>query len=243
MRSSSWRAHPPRAAHALPLSTSTRESLGLLSVFWQRSDDRRETLASAEKARSRGRVRKAVRCYLKVLEHDPADHVVRSKLAPLLAKVGRWDESRQNFDKAANGYLDAGFTPKAIAVWTVAAQTFPEQVEYWERIANEQVKRGKRQDAVLALLQGRSMLGSKRQRPLAVLLLRQVLELEPGHVDATIDLADQLRRDGTRDEAKRLLAGLLVRIGKVRSLRRRVRFAQFRLEPSIRGVLDWALAR
>jgi len=105
------------------------------------------------------------------------------------------------------------------------------------------VKSGKRQDAVLVLLQGRSMLRNKRQRPLAVLLLRQVLELEPGHVDATIDLADQLRRDGTHDEAKRLLAGLLVRIGKVRSLRRRVRFAQFRLEPSIRGVLDWALAR
>ena len=70
-----------------------------------------------------------------------------------------------------------------------------------------------------------------------------MLELEPGHVDGTIDLADLLRRDGIRDEAKRLLAGLLVRIGKVRTLRRRVRFAQFRVEPSVRGVLDWALAR
>src|SRR5438309_3914443 len=197
----------------------------LLFVFWRRSYDRGKTLAAAEKARSRGRVRKAVRCYLKVLEHDPADHVVRSKVAPLLARVGRWDESRQNFDKAANGYLDAGFTPKAIAVWTVAAQTFPEQVEYWERIANEQVKRGKRQDAVVALLQGRSMLRKKKQRPLAVLLLRQVLELEPGHVDVTLDLADLLRREGTRDEARKLLGQLLVRIGQVRRLRRRVRFA------------------
>src|SRR2546425_10855757 len=120
---------------------------------------------------------------------------------------------------------------------------FRSQVEYWERIANEQVKSGKRQDAVLVLLQGRSMLRNKRQRPLAVLLLRQVLELEPGHVDATIDLADQLRRDGTHDEAKRLLAGLRGRVGKVRSLRRRVRFAQFRLEPSIRGALGRALVR
>src|SRR2546426_9394837 len=51
----------------------------LLFVFWRRSYDRGKTLAAAEKARSRGRVRKAVRCYLKVLEHDPADHVVRSK--------------------------------------------------------------------------------------------------------------------------------------------------------------------
>ena len=212
-------------------------------MFWRRTYDRGKTLAAAEKARSRGRTRKAVRCYLQVLEHDPNDHVVRSKLAPLLAKLGRWDEARQNFDKAAEGYLAAGFSPKAIAVWTVAAQTFPEQVDYWERIANEQVKRGKRQDAVFALLQGRSMLRKKRQRPFAVMLLRQVLELEPAHVDATLDLADLLRRDGVRDEAKRLLSGLLVRIGKVRTLRRRVRFAQFWVEPSIRGVLDWALAR
>jgi tetratricopeptide (TPR) repeat protein len=212
-------------------------------VFWGRNYDRSKTLAAADKARSRGRVRKAVRCYLKVLEHAPGDHVVRSKVAPLLARAGRWDESRQNFDKAASGYLEAGFVPKAIAVWTVAAQTFPEQVEYWERIANEQVKRGKRQDALLALLLGRSMLGKKRQRPLAVLLLRQVLELEPGHFDATLDLADLLRRDGSREEANRLLSGLLVRIGKVRGLRRRVRFAQLRLEPSLRAALDWVFAR
>ena len=212
-------------------------------MFWGKTYDRGKTLAAAEKARSRGRVRKAVRCYLKVLEHAPEDHVVRSKVAPLLARVGRWEEARLNFDKAATGYVDQGFVPKAIAVWTVAAQTFPEQVDYWERIANEQAKRGKRQDAVLALLQGRSMLRKKRQRPLATLLLRQVLELEPGHVDATLDLADLLRRDGTRDEAKRLLAGLLVRIGKVRSLRRRVRFAQFWVEPTLRGALDWAFAR
>jgi tetratricopeptide (TPR) repeat protein len=127
----------PRA-HGQPLSTFTRETLGFLFVFWGNAYDRSKTLAAAEKARSRGRVRKAVRCYLKVLEHAPDDHVVRSKVAPLLARAGRWDESRQNFDKAAAGYLDAGFVPKAIAVWTVAAQTFPEQVDYWERIANEQ---------------------------------------------------------------------------------------------------------
>jgi len=84
----------------------------LLFVFWRRSYDRGKTLAAAEKARSRGRVRKAVRCYLKVLEHDPADHVVRSKVAPLLARAGRWDESRQNFDKAAAGYLARGSRPR-----------------------------------------------------------------------------------------------------------------------------------
>jgi tetratricopeptide (TPR) repeat protein len=214
-------------------------------VFFKKTYDRAKVLAAADKAKASGRVRKAVKGYLKVLEHDPEDHAVRAKVAPLLAARGKWEQAIQSFDKAAQGFLDKGFAPKAIAVWAVAAETFPERVEYWERIANEQVKRGRRQDAVVALRQGRSRLRKKAQRPLAVLLLRQVLELEPGHVDATLDLADLLRRDGTRDEARNLLALLLTRIGHARGrdLRRRVRLAQFRLEPSFRGALDWALAR
>jgi tetratricopeptide (TPR) repeat protein len=212
-------------------------------VFFKKKYERARVLAAADKARSRGRVRKAVKGYLQILEHEAEDHPVRAKVAPLLAAMGKWEQSIQSFDKAAQGFLEKGFAPKAIAVWTVAAETFPERVEYWERIANEQVKRGKRQDAVVALLQGRSMLRKKKQRPLAVLLLRQVLELEPGHVDVTLDLADLLRREGTRDEARKLLGQLLVRIGQVRRLRRRVRFAIFRVEPTFRGAIDWALAR
>jgi tetratricopeptide (TPR) repeat protein len=211
-------------------------------VFWRKAYDRNVALATAEKAKARGRVRKAVRWFRKVLDHNPGDLQVRAKIAPLLARLKRWDEAKSSFDVAAAGFLDAGFDAKAIAVWTVAAQTFPEHVEYWERIANEQVKRGRRQDAVEALLQGRSQLRNKRQRPMAALLLRQVLALEGTHLEATLDLADLLRRDGIREEARRLLAGLLG-IVAVRSQRRRVRFAQFRLEPTFRGVLDWAFAR
>ena len=211
-------------------------------MFWTKPYDRGTAIATADKARARGRVRKAVRWYRKVLAENDADHAVHARLAPLLAKLKRWDDARKSFDKAAAGFLAAGFAPKAIAIWTVAAQTFPEQVEYWERIANQQVMLGKRADAILALLQGRSMLTKKRHRPLAALLLRQALELQPGHIEASLDLADLLRRDGIRDEAKRLLNSLLIRVGKGR-MRRRIRYAQLKLEPSLRGALNWAFAR
>jgi Flp pilus assembly protein TadD len=211
-------------------------------VFWRKAYDRNVALATAEKARARGRVRKAVHWFRKVLDHKPDDFQVRAKIAPLLAQLGRWDEARTNFDQSAEGFLAAGFAPKAIAVWTVAAQTFPEHVEYWERIANEQVMRGCKQDAVATLLQGRAQLRKKQQRSLAMLLLRQVLALDGVHVEATLDLADLLRRDGVYHEAKRLLASLLSVVAK-RPQRRRVRFALFRLKPSFRGALDWARAR
>src|SRR5438128_4953139 len=193
-------------------------------MFWSRPYDRGTALATAEKARQRGKVRKAVKWYLKELKNEPADLQTNAKVAPLLARLGRGDESRQRFESAAQGFLAAGFEPKAIAVWTVAAQTFPEHVEYWERIANQQVIRGKRQDAVHALLEGRKQLRKKRQRPLAQLLLRQVLALEGAHLEATLDLADLLRREGVRLEARKLLSGVLsVAAGKHQ--RRKVRFA------------------
>jgi Flp pilus assembly protein TadD len=211
-------------------------------VFWTKAYDRNVALATAEQAKARGRVRKAVRWFRKVLDHQPNDLQVRAKIAPLLARLGRWDEARTNFDKSAEGFLAAGFASKAIAVWTVAAENFPEHVEYWERIANEQVMRGRRQDAVLALMQGRAQLRKKGQRPLATLLLRQVLALDGVHLEATLDLADLLRRDGVCHEARRLVEGLLSVVVR-RSERRRVRFALFRLEPSFRGALNWACAR
>ena len=74
-----------------------------------------------------------------------------------------------------------------------------------------------------------------------MLLLRQALELEPGRVEVTLDLADLLRRDGIKEEARRLLTTALLRVGRGK-LRRAVRFAQFRLEPNFRALIAWALA-
>jgi len=209
-------------------------------LFWRKPYDRATALATAEKARARGSIRKALKWYRKVLDAEPGNAQVRTRIAPLLARLGRWVESRAAFEMAADGFLAQGFVPKAIAVWTLAAHTFPEQVEYWERIANQQVMCGRKADAVRALLDGRARLRKRRQRPMAVLLLRQALELEPGRVEVTLDLADLLRRDGIKDEAKRLLSTALLRVGRGK-MRRKVRFAQLRVEPSFRGVLAWAL--
>ena len=211
-------------------------------MFWRKTYDRGHALAVAEKARARGSTRKAVRWYLKVLEHQPNDHQTNARVAPLLARLGRWEEARSSFDRAADGFLSAGFAPKAIAVWSVAAQNFPEHVEYWERIANQQVLGGRKQDAVVTLIGGRKRLRKKRQRPLAMVLLRQALTLDPMHVEATLDLADLLRKDGARAEARRILSAALGFV-RARPARRKVRFALFRIEPSFRGALDWALAR
>ena len=207
-------------------------SLKFAAVFRRKSYNRTSTLTAANEARGRGRVRKAISGYSEILRNQPDDHQVHARIAPLLAKVGRREESRKSFNAAGDGYLAAGFADKAIAVWALAAQHFPEDVRFWERIANEQVRRGHKADAVRALLQGRDQLRSRSQRPRAILLLEQVLALDAFNVDAKLDLAKLLRLEGKRREAKRLLNELSRTVQGPKASR--VRAAQFRISPSFR---------
>jgi tetratricopeptide (TPR) repeat protein len=210
---------------------------------WKKVYDRTTVLDKADRARGRGSVRKAIRGYTTILQNDPTDHQVHARVAPLLARTRRWDDARKSFDAAGAGFLKQGFADKAIAVWTSAAQHFPEDVEYWERIANEQLRRGRRADAVNALLQGRLQFRARRQRATAVMLLRQVLAVDAFHFEGTIDLCSLLSKEGAggKAEAERLLR-CLERWVTQRTLRRRLRLAQLRLAPSFQRAMAWATA-
>lgn len=209
--------------------------------FRKKPYDRSTTLAAADKARGRGSIKKAVVAYSQILAREPDDHQVHARIAPLLARIHRWKEARESFDAAGAGYLKAGFADKAIALWTVAATHFPEDVEYWERIANEQVRRGRKADAIKSLLDGRAMLRARRQRPLAILLLRQVLSLQPIHFETTLDLARLLSAEGETAEASKLLQNLR-RYAHGPNVRR-LRAAQFRISPGLRAAIDWIAGR
>lgn len=213
----------------------------IAAMFWRKQYNRTSTLAAADKARSRGRVRKAISGYSKILENEPNDYQVHAKVAPLFAKVRRWEDSRKSFHAAGQGFLAAGFSDKAVAVWTMAAQHFPEDVPYWERIANEQVKRGRKVDAVHTLLQGRQQLRARFQRPLAIQLLEQVLVIDPSHFDATLDLVKLFRIEGQRPKAEKLLNDLSR--DAVGPRLKRIRAAQFRLSPGFRAFFAWVFPR
>lgn len=211
--------------------------------MWWRSKpyDRSARLTSADEAREKGQWRKAVRNYLEVLAHEPDDAATHARVAPLLAKLGRDGEARASFDRAGDTFMARGFAVKAVAVWSLAAQSFPADVFYWRRIAEEQVLRGHTADAVATLRTGRASLKGRRLRPLAIQLLHRVLELQPAHVEVTLDLANLLRIEGLADEALRLVRGL-ARLVRGSTLRR-VRLSEFRLAPSYRVAVAWLFAR
>jgi len=206
-------------------------------ALWRKKPyDRTEVLAAADKARAQGRIRKAVAGYRKVLAVDPNDIAVHGKIAPLLAQRRQRDEALRSFQFAAQGHLKAGFQDRALAVYTQAAAHFPEEAWIWDEIARLHLLRGRRADAVNALLDGGIRLG-RQVRPKGIVLLRKALEIEPWHLEATLALARLLARSGEKVEALDMLEDLAQRVrGKGR---RRVRRAIFGLSATPGNAWRW----
>jgi tetratricopeptide (TPR) repeat protein len=206
----------------------------------EKSYDRFAILAAAEKARTKGRVRKAIAEYRKVLEIDRGDFEIHGKIAPLLAERKQLAGAWTSFVTAAEGYLREGHGDKALSMYTQAARYLPRQIEVWESIARLQVGRGRPPDAVKALITGSRYFRRKQDRPQAIRLLRRAFETEPWHFEATHILARLLITVGDRREALQLLEGLAER-SQGRNLRRACA-TLFRMAPSLGAAWRWLKA-
>ena len=201
--------------------------------------DRRKLLVHAAKARKKGKPRRAIEAYRRVLEAEPHDTEVHRKIAPLLARVGQHQAAMDSFTQAMQGLIRSGFEARAVGVCREATEYYPRQVELWETIARLRLKVANAADAVSALLEGRSHFRRRRHLPKAIRLLERAYEIDPTNVTVSFDLSRLLLRSGERDKARAILAKLQTQLYG-RKLRR-LRFAQFRNDPSARTA--WVLLR
>jgi tetratricopeptide (TPR) repeat protein len=199
--------------------------------------DREEILKAAEKAERKGDRPKAVLEYDKVLRWEPQNYPLHQKMAVLLAETGKDAEAWSHFVSAAEGYVKDGFVDKAVAVYTQASGYLNTRVDLWLTLADLHVRRGRKADGVKVCLDGRRSFRKLKQHHQAVQLLRKAIDIEPYHLEATLDLARLRRRTGGREEAVRLLHGIAVR-NKGRALRR-IRAAQVRLSPTPAAMWRW----
>jgi Flp pilus assembly protein TadD len=194
--------------------------------------DRRKLLANAGKARKKGKAKKAIQAYQRVLEREPHDTEVHRKIAPLLARVGQHQAAMDSFGQAMQGLIQAGFDAHALGVCREATSFYPRQVELWEAIARLRLKVASASDAVGALVEGRSHFRRRKDLPEAVRLLERAHGIDPKNVSVGLDLARLLKRSGRRDDARVILAQFEAELRG--GMLRRLRFAQFRNDPSPR---------
>jgi len=208
--------------------------------FGKAKYNRSESLSRAAKAEGRGKRKKAIAEYRKVLAQEPDNPVILVKLAGLLAKTKQPEEARQKFLAAAECYEKEAFDDKAVAVFRQAVSHLPKRVELWERMAQLDVKRERLPEAIRDLLDGSSHFRRRRERQSAVRLLRMAVKIEPGQFEATMALARLLAKSGARPEARKLYADLCTR-NRGRRLRR-VRGAMFRMSPTPAAGWRWLRA-
>lgn len=199
--------------------------------------NRSEVLARAEAARARGRRKKAIAEYQKILAEDPADVAVHQKVAPLLAQAGEVEAARKSFNAAAEGHLKQGFADRAIAVYTQAASFFPTDEHLWNEAARLHRERARKADAVRIYFNAHVHFRGRKQREVAVRFLRSALELEPLHLDSTVKLAQLLKQDGQKEDARRLLEAAAAQV-RGKGLKR-IRKAQFGLSPTPAALWRW----
>ncbi|MET0401302.1 MAG: BTAD domain-containing putative transcriptional regulator [Cystobacter sp.] len=166
---------------------------------------RSELVVAADRARSKGKLKRAIQGYRKALELEPKDPTLLGKLAPLLARTNETDAALKSFRDAAQLHLDKGFSDKALAVYTQAAETFPYQVALWQQVSKMHLDKGRRADAIRVLLRGRFALRRKQERPEAIILLKEAMGLEPSLFEPRLDLARLLARQKQPTEALALL--------------------------------------
>jgi tetratricopeptide (TPR) repeat protein len=208
--------------------------------FGEKVYDRSETLARATKFERRRQRKKAIAEYRKVLAREPDNPVLLVKLGALLARTKQPEEAGKRFLAAAQIYERQAFDDKALSTYVQAASFLPERVDLVEQIARLNAKRGRKVDAIRALLDAAARQRGRKRRPNAIRLLREVAKIEPWHLVATLELARLLRRQGERAEARKLYEGLCAHTRGARL--RKARAAWLRMSPTPAAAWLWLRA-
>ena len=208
-----------------------------MTLTARRSYDRHRILEAAARATARRQRHEAIRYYRRVLVVEPQNPDIHRRIAPLLAQTKQPFDAWLSFRAAARSLLRQGQEDRALALYREAAQRLPRNVEAWCALARLEIKRRQPTRAFDALVQGSRKLRRRADRPGAIHLLRQALELQPRHLEATLELARVLCHSRRREEARLLLESFTASAG--RPDRRRACAALLIFFPSLRHVWLW----
>ncbi len=177
-----------------------------------------------------------------MLALETANADLHARVAPLLAETRQHFDAWLSFRAAARTYQKEGRSERALATLREAARHLPRETEVWKTIAKLHRREGRPHEAIEVLLEGSRRFRGRKRRPQAIHLLRCLREIDPWHVPASTQLARSLARAGRKAEAAALLSDLAEHVRSHTDLAR-VRYAQWRIHPSLRHTWRWLRER
>lgn len=203
----------------------------------RRNDER---IAEAHRARNRGRDRRAIAIYRRILIEDPHNTDVALRAAPMLARRGQGFEAWRIYRAAARDFAREKQWGECLSVYREACRFIPWEFEAWRLCAELQIKLGREDAALETLVDGRSQFRDPGTRAQAIALLTRARAIEPWEPDISLDLARLYARTDQIETALELLSCLALRT-RGRMLRR-VRALQWRITLAPRFAFLWLRA-
>lgn len=164
------------------------------------SYDRDEILRIAEKNRSRGRFRKAIREYETILSVDRGDIDVHMKVAPLYIRAGRKEQAKNSLRQVISWYEKRGFNEKAIAMLQLTLTVDRRDLGAYLHLAALYIGKNHAADARNVLDAARKAFRGKRYRKEALAVEKEILNLAPDDFSTQVSLLRLLWKTGKRQE-------------------------------------------
>lgn len=165
------------------------------------SYDREEILRTAEKFRSKGRIRKAISEYEKILSVDQRDIDVHMKIAPLYIRVGRKDQAEDSLRQVISWYEKQGFLEKAIATLRLALTVNRRNLSAYLHLAELYLSKDHLSDARNVLKAARKVFRGKWYLKEALAVEERILSLAPDDFTTQVSLVRLLWKTGKKREA------------------------------------------
>ncbi len=173
-----------------------------MKLVGHRADyDRTGILRKADGFRSRGRVRKAIREYEKVLAVDPQDIEAHTKVAQLYIRAGRKDQAKASLKRVIEWNESEGFLDKAIATLRVIQGLDRRDLGVYLHLAELYLGKEVKGDALTLLEGARRAFRRKRFLKEAIAVEEKILSFAPDDFRTQVSLVRLLWRVGRKYEA------------------------------------------
>lgn len=183
---------------------------------------RQELIHQAEEWVRRGRPKRALALYLKVLKAAPDDTRILNRAGDLCARLSRNTEAVSFYRRAARIFAEQGFHDKAIALCKMVIRLDPTLIEVMETLAKLQAGQGMVHEAVSQYEVVGEYYRKLKQLGRVIEAQQAIVELQPNDPSRRLELANLHQQNGQPQQALaqyRAISAVLISHGRAEEAR------------------------